>query len=92
MEIFDSMDVDHDGTISETEFISMLGGGRERSPMAINSNLSKNLGYVASRLTHKYGSLPKAFTYFDLNRDNEINKNEFLQGLNALSIGMPLTD
>ena len=57
--------------------------------MPIKASVKSNIGYVGSKLVEKCGSLQKAFQFFDNDRDQEINKQEFLKGMEALQIMTP---
>lgn len=74
MSMFDSMDMDRDGTISLREFLSLLSSGQS----SLSNPGRQKLQNLASKLSGKFGSIQKAFQYFDIDHDRQINRNEFL--------------
>lgn len=55
-------------------------------------HLSKIMTLIAIKIEEKFHSIAKAFTYFDKNGDQMINKNEFIKGVEGLRVKLPKQD
>ena len=102
--VFDYLDKDRDGTISYNEFCEFQEEKRRNNVVQnqqvidhakdINDrmHLSKIMVFLCGRFESKFNTLNKAFKFFDIDRDREITKQEFVQGIVKLKINLQKND